>query len=108
MKKGGTKSASCMWQTNEAPIDRAVRFLIAEFLILFAYFWLGLNTVTYLMYIIGTLLLITSITGYSWIYYFFNINTFKIKNLATQTLLIIVSIYILLLPLLIVMMRALI
>jgi len=103
MKKGGTKSASCMWQTNEAPIDRAVRFLIAEFLILFAYFWLGLNTVTYLMYIIGTLLLITSITGY-----FFNINTFKIKNLATQTLLIIVSIYILLLPLLIVMMRALI
>lgn len=59
---------------NEGVIDRLVRMLIAEISILGAYFWLG-GVWQIMLYIVGTIALITAITGFCALYKVLGIKT---------------------------------
>jgi len=59
---------------NEGVIDRGVRLLISELLILGAYFWLG-GIFSVVLYVIGIIILVTAITGFCGLYKLIGVNT---------------------------------
>ena len=59
---------------NEGVIDRGVRLLISEFLILGAYFWVG-GVLSIILYVVGIIALVTAVTGFCGLYKIIGVNT---------------------------------
>jgi len=59
---------------NEGVIDRGVRLLISELLILGAYFWTG-GALSIILYVIGVIALVTAVTGFCGLYKVIGIST---------------------------------
>lgn len=59
---------------NEGIIDRGVRLLISELLILGAYFWVG-GVLSIILYVIGIIALVTAVTGFCGLYKMIGVNT---------------------------------
>ena len=59
---------------NEGVIDRGVRLLISELLILVGYFWVG-GLLAIILYVLGVIALITAITGFCGLYKAMGVNT---------------------------------
>jgi len=76
---------------NEGLMDRLARLIIAEVLILGAYFWLG-GLWQVVAYVLGAVSLFTAITGFCALYKVFGINTLstELKQTATATKMIVV------------------
>jgi len=68
---------------NEGVIDRWVRLLISELLILGAYFWIG-GALSIILYVLGVVALITSITGFCGLYKVIGINTLPKEQKETS------------------------
>jgi len=68
---------------NEGSMDRLLRLLVAEVLILGAYFWLG-GVWQVILYILGGISLFTSLTGFCTLYKVVGINTFKAGSKPTS------------------------
>lgn len=64
---------------NEGSVDRLLRLLVAEILILGAYFWLG-GAWQIVFYIVGAISLITAITGFCALYKVFGIKTYSAES----------------------------
>lgn len=63
---------------NESAIDRIIRLIVSELLIIGAFFW-SWGVWQILLYVIGVIILITSITGFCGLYKIFKINTIRIQ-----------------------------
>lgn len=59
---------------NEGAIDRGFRLLISELLILGAYFWTG-GVLSIVLYVVGIIALVTSVTGFCGLYRVIGVNT---------------------------------
>ena len=64
---------------NEGIVDRLLRLIIAEVLIIVAYFWLG-GTWQIMFYIIGIISLFTAVTGFCALYKILGIKTIQIES----------------------------
>lgn len=80
---------------NEGLIDRLLRILIAEVLILGGFFWLA-GWLQVLIYVLGAIALITGITGFCGIYAIFKLNT-NIKPNGKRKVIILIIFFLLLL-----------
>lgn len=65
-----------MHQNNIGLIDRLGRIILAELIIMFAWFWTG-RTWQIIFYIIGAILTLTAIFGFCGLYEIFGFNTNK-------------------------------
>jgi hypothetical protein len=63
-------------QRNESTLDRLVRVLIAEVLLLAAYFWFG-GILAIVLYVLGAIMLFTALTGFCLLYLLLGINTLQ-------------------------------
>jgi len=68
---------------NEGTVDRLVRLLIGEVLILGAFFWFG-GVWQIVFYVAGIVSLFTSITGFCGLYKVFGIKTFRTESKPTS------------------------
>jgi hypothetical protein len=64
---------------NEGVIDRLFRLLISELLIIVAYFWVG-GVLSIILYVLGIIALVTSITGFCGLYKIICISTLPKEN----------------------------
>lgn len=64
---------------NESTIDRLVRLLIGGLFIVIAYFWLN-GILQTILYILGIVSLVTSITGFCGLYKILGISTLSKEN----------------------------
>ncbi|HMS91756.1 MAG TPA: DUF2892 domain-containing protein [Candidatus Absconditabacterales bacterium] len=67
-------------KTNEGILDRLIRLIIAIVLLVGGYLRL-VGTLQIIIYVVGIVVLITSITGFCGIYSLFNITTCKVKSI---------------------------
>lgn len=72
---------------NEGILDRALRFLLGELLLLLAFFWLG-GVWQIAAYILGTIGIFTALSGFCLIYYFFGISTYHPDSKSPNKMLI--------------------
>lgn len=61
---------------NESVLDRLARVLVATLLLLVAYFWVG-GILSIVLYVFGTILLLTAATGFCLLYKPFSFSTLK-------------------------------
>jgi ABC-type multidrug transport system fused ATPase/permease subunit len=70
-------------QKNEHALDRFIRVLIGEVLLLAAFFWAG-GILAIVLYFLGAVMLITALTGFCMLYKPFGINTLKKSRKKTK------------------------
>lgn len=68
---------------NEGVIDRMVRLLISELLILVAYFWTG-GVLSIILFVLGIVALVTAITGFCGLYKVMGISTLPKEQKETS------------------------
>jgi len=81
---------------NEGLVDRLIRLFVAEVFVLGAYFWIG-GVWQIVLYVLGTVSLFTSITGFCALYKVFGISTYKPegKSISVYTKLVLVILFVL-------------
>ncbi len=73
------KKLRVLFEPNVGPLDRWVRAFLAECSILAAFFWIG-GIWSWILYVIGALLLIQALFGYCALYKALNISTYERKR----------------------------
>ena len=104
MKRGKTLNKE-LFPQNVGTADRMLRFVLGEFLITFAFFWLEGGMVEYLLYIIGFILMFTAIVGNCFLYKVFGVDSHHTKHPVRDTLPLLLLFYAILIPILVFMLK---